>query len=642
MKCLQCLEENKSSLSHCGKCGAPLPRRRWGDRNRNRIVFAVIAVILFLVIGTAYLFRNIIAPAVDIAGTTSLAVDGTYEKERLKKREELKAKLRVIIKEQSAVQPEEKKLTAKEDVMPAEVQRDEKEIVAGWVIITDPGGRQVNKFRAGLAGNGWLALPARACLGGNSWFFYPDSGQSAEITGGQWISGDKVGLWHIAEGAGSFEGPGLAPWNDRIPVSWSSLESAAEYHSITLVRSRTEGSFFLTSLPENIDETGLFFQDGMIVGWSFGQWLPKGYMWTGKAGAVPAYKTWVKYFYNMTFANGREEKFARALAMQKGYTALDHLAVFIEGYRLQPKLAAEDTPDYLMPEEIVKQMRILVTKAVNSGEANRIADMFNGQVLKRIGDVRLLMDVVPAIANARGLEAAIAEIEDSGEEITRKPGHKFPALDALHIKYYQEWLQSLVSGGAVDEGLRTYSMAKAYYPDDPYIHLLGVELMLLNGDWKEAERLLYMRNYPPAYQDRFELLGLRISELKGQEEKIVVRFPRGSSTIPLKASVNGTIKQDFLVDTGASMVTIPSSTAASLGLKIVHGQRNISTAGGTVKAHEVIIGTLEIDGWVEYDVSAYVLDLPGRPGLGLLGLNYLNRFRMDLKPEEGTLMLTPR
>jgi clan AA aspartic protease (TIGR02281 family) len=90
------------------------------------------------------------------------------------------------------------------------------------------------------------------------------------------------------------------------------------------------------------------------------------------------------------------------------------------------------------------------------------------------------------------------------------------------------------------------------------------------------------------------------------------------------------------------MVTIPSSTADSLGLKIVHGQRNISTAGGTVKAHEVIIGTLEIDGWVEYDVSAYVLDLPGRPGLGLLGLNYLNRFRMDLKPEEGTLMLTPR
>jgi len=287
-------------------------------------------------------------------------------------------------------------------------------------------------------------------------------------------------------------------------------------------------------------------------------------------------------------------------------------------------------------------MHILVTNAVNSGEVNRITDMFSGQVLKRIGDISLLMDVVPAIAHARGFEAAVAEIEDSGEYITRKRGHSVPALDELHIKYYQDWLQSLVSAGAVDEGLRTYGMAKSYYPDDPYIHLLGAELMLLDGDWKEAERMLNMRNYPPAYQDRYELLALRISELKGQEEKIVIRFPRGSRTIPVTASMNGTVNQDFLVDTGASMVTIPSSMADSLGLEVVHGQRNLSTAGGIVKVREVIIDTLEIDGWVEYDVGAYVLDLPGRPGLGLLGLNYLGRFRMDLKAEEGTLMLTPR
>jgi len=616
--------------------------RRWSDRYRNRIVYIAVAVIIVLISGTAYLYRDSIAPDSDIAGTVYTADIEKYERERQIKREELKAKLRTIISKQSAVQPEEKKITAYKVDIAAEAPAVRKEIITGWIIITDPWDREVNKFRAGLGGTGWVALPARACLGGNRWFFYPDTGDAVEITGGQWISGDKVGLWHTAEGAGSLDGPVLAPWNDREPVSWTSLESDAEYPSITLGRGRTEGFFVLSSLPEYIDETGVFIQNGKIVGWSFGRILLNGYMWPGKEGVEPAYKTWVKYFYSMTFANGREEKFARALAMQKGYTGAEQLAVFLEGFRLKPKLAPEDTPPYLMPEQIIKQMHLLVTNALNSGEVNRIVDMFTGQVLKRIGDISLLMDVVPAIARTRGYEAAIAEIEDSGEYIMRKLGHSVPALDALRLTYYQDWLKSLVSAGAVDEGLRTYGAAKAHYPDDPYIHLLGVELSLLNDDWSEAERQLYMRDYPPAFQDRYEILALRISEMKGQEEKIVIRFSRGSSTIPVRASINGTVNQSFLVDTGASMVTIPSSTADSLGLETVHVQRNIATAGGMVKAREVIIGTLEIDGWVEHDVGAYVLDLPGRPGLGLLGLNYLGRFRMDLKAEEGTLMLTPR
>ncbi|MBI5665901.1 MAG: aspartyl protease family protein [Nitrospirae bacterium] len=642
MKCLRCLEENKSSSLNCEKCGAPLPIRRWSDRNRGKIVFAAIAVILILVSGVAYLFRDIILPAADITGTMSPADKEQYQEESRTKREELKEKLRAVIKEQSVVPEKENKITANADAIPTEVPNVQKELIAGWVIITDPWGRQVNKFRSGLAGSGWLALPARLCLGGDKWFFYPDSGQAVEITGGQWIAGDKVGLWLISESAGTVEGPALAPWNDSEPVSWSSLESAAEYHPIQLGRSRADDPFILSSYPDYIDETGVFLQNGKVVGWSFGQWLPKGYMWRGRTGAEPAYKTLVKYFYNISFANGREEKFARALAMQKGFTGLDRLAAFIEGYRLQPKLALEDTPHYLMPEEIIKQMHILVTNAVNSGEVNKLADMFNGQVLKSIGDISLFMDVVQGIARARGFEAAVAEIEDTGRYITRKLGHEVPALNALHIKYYQDWLQSLVTAGSADEGLQVYGMARSQYPDDPYIHLLGAELTLLNGDWKEAERMLYMRNYPPAYQDRYELLGLRISEMKGQEDKIVIRFPRGSGTIPVTAYVNGSVRQNFLVDTGASMVTIPSSTADSLGLEVVHGKRIVSTAGGILKVREVMIHSIEIDGQVEYDVAAFVLDLPGRPGLGLLGLNYLGRFRMDLKPEEGTLMLAPR
>jgi predicted aspartyl protease len=56
----------------------------------------------------------------------------------------------------------------------------------------------------------------------------------------------------------------------------------------------------------------------------------------------------------------------------------------------------------------------------------------------------------------------------------------------------------------------------------------------------------------------------------------------------------------------------------------------------------VIIDEIEINGWVEYNVKALVLDMPDRPDLGLLGLNYLGRFQMDLNTDTGTLMLMPR
>lgn len=134
--------------------------------------------------------------------------------------------------------------------------------------------------------------------------------------------------------------------------------------------------------------------------------------------------------------------------------------------------------------------------------------------------------------------------------------------------------------------------------------------------------------------------------MKGDEGEIVVRFPGMSSRILVNAVINETGYQDFLVDTGASPVTIPSSTVEALGLEVVEGhhggRRSVSTAGGIVMAREVMLDSIEINGWIEYNVRALVLDMPDQPGLGLLGLNYLGRFQVDLKPEEGMLKLTPR
>ncbi len=61
-----------------------------------------------------------------------------------------------------------------------------------------------------------------------------------------------------------------------------------------------------------------------------------------------------------------------------------------------------------------------------------------------------------------------------------------------------------------------------------------------------------------------------------------------------------------------------------------------------MEAGQVIIDEIDINGWIEYDVEAYVVDIPDRPGLGLLGLSYLGRFQMDMNPAKGRLQLSPR
>ncbi len=211
---------------------------------------------------------------------------------------------------------------------------------------------------------------------------------------------------------------------------------------------------------------------------------------------------------------------------------------------------------------------------------------------------------------------------------------------------YREWLQSLLTVKSLDEAADVLDRGKAFYPNDPYLHLMAVELALLNNNWREAGRLLAMMSYPPELQDRAELLARKIAEMKGDAGRIVIRFPPGSSLIPVSAALNQAVNQKFMVDTGASMVSIPSATAEALNLKVVRGdhwdQHQVSTAGGVVAAPEVLIDTLEVEGWVEHNVRALVMDIPDQPGVGLLGLNYLGRFKMDLNTGEGKLTLRPK
>jgi predicted aspartyl protease len=68
----------------------------------------------------------------------------------------------------------------------------------------------------------------------------------------------------------------------------------------------------------------------------------------------------------------------------------------------------------------------------------------------------------------------------------------------------------------------------------------------------------------------------------------------------------------------------------------------VATAGGVRYAPQVTLYSITIDGWEINNIQALVLDIPNQPNLGLLGLNYLKNFRMDMNTEQGVLLLEPR
>lgn len=103
-------------------------------------------------------------------------------------------------------------------------------------------------------------------------------------------------------------------------------------------------------------------------------------------------------------------------------------------------------------------------------------------------------------------------------------------------------------------------------------------------------------------------------------------------------TINGTSVR-FLVDTGASMISLGSSDARRLGLDFSRGQRAISqTANGQVVVSKVKLDTVSIAGVTlrQVDALLHQNDMP----IALLGMSFLNR--MEMQHDGGTMTLRQR
>jgi aspartyl protease family protein len=104
--------------------------------------------------------------------------------------------------------------------------------------------------------------------------------------------------------------------------------------------------------------------------------------------------------------------------------------------------------------------------------------------------------------------------------------------------------------------------------------------------------------------------------------------------------ING-VSMRFMVDTGASLVTLSGDDAKRAGISFLTGQKAIlQTANGTTPAYRVKLDTVRLGDITLNNVDGVVVEGNVMGNLGLLGLSFLNR--LDMRREGSTMTLTKR
>ncbi len=108
--------------------------------------------------------------------------------------------------------------------------------------------------------------------------------------------------------------------------------------------------------------------------------------------------------------------------------------------------------------------------------------------------------------------------------------------------------------------------------------------------------------------------------------------------------INANIFRNVIValDTGATTTIIPTEIALALGYDLANPkeQMGLLTASGTVSAKLITVRKLTAIGETIENIDVLCHDLPGNSGIkGLLGLNFLKCFEVNISFSKGTIEL---
>ncbi|MEO8753128.1 MAG: TIGR02281 family clan AA aspartic protease [Casimicrobiaceae bacterium] len=188
-------------------------------------------------------------------------------------------------------------------------------------------------------------------------------------------------------------------------------------------------------------------------------------------------------------------------------------------------------------------------------------------------------------------------------------------------------------------------MVSGLFTNKAVVQIDGGPLRTLSVGQKTAEGVVLVSVDRDAAT--FDIDGKRMTLGLGSA-RMATRPPAAESTV-LTADLRGHFHTDgqvngrtirFVVDTGATLIALPSGEARRLAIDYVRGQRvGLATANGNTIGYLVKLDTVSVGSVTLHGVDAVVMEGNGLSS-PLLGMSFLNR--MDMKREGDLMTLTRR
>jgi len=162
--------------------------------------------------------------------------------------------------------------------------------------------------------------------------------------------------------------------------------------------------------------------------------------------------------------------------------------------------------------------------------------------------------------------------------------------------------------------------------------------------WTDSSGRLHFSDIPVPGASKYQVKGSnRIHNstynLEANRKRKEVPYQMVNGSMMVRGKVNG-IPLRFVVDTGATHVVIPPSVAQRADIRS-RGAREVvmDTANGKARAVAVWLDRLDIDSMSAKNVRAVIQKLPGKEEKGLLGMNFLGRYKMTVDHQHRLLIL---
>jgi clan AA aspartic protease (TIGR02281 family) len=496
-----------------------------------------------------------------------------------------------------------------------------------------------------------LAIPTRTFINGSKWSFNLND-KSYEIKNGYWETGDVIGLWKIDKlKKNNRSDLKLVSWKRNKKIIWLSLNNLNKKVQINKIKkTRRFDSAEIFTLPENINSAGIFLQDNNLVGWTFDSLLPYGILWSDEKDEFLEKKISYRNIYNNYCVNGQEYNFNKALLLEDD--SAKKLELLVQSVMLPRRFKKINRNEELNRTDLLNEIHMTADALLKDGNWRGVKNYLTFKAVIECDDTAIFDDAFDAaqknnkyLAPIKFLDDIIASKDPSGKLKDLATG-KYVKLGIVHIN-------DLIKKGNNSDALTLFNKLYAKTKTNPEVNINGVKLLIWLNDWVGAEHLLYSIHYPSKYNTQLAELKNELDNLKKEVEnedkdyydnKTVVNFPIGTKGININAVINDFTPQEFLLDTGASMTTLPKSTLEELGVHVMMDspEHRVSTAGGVISAREVHIDSISLQNCRVENLNVLALDLPGQSGKGLLGMNFLKHFHIEINHEKGTLTLVPK